>query len=54
MVRDARRIKADDVGIYYGRSEQTFSGIKHTRIDGLMGSGAMTALIRGSSPTVRE
>jgi len=54
MVRDARRIKADDVGIYYGRSEQTFSGIKHTRIDGFMGSGAMTVLIRGSSPTVRE
>ena len=53
MVRDARRIKADDVGTYSSRSEQTFSGIKHTRIDGSAG-GAMTVLIRGSSSTVRE
>jgi len=53
MVRDARGIKADDVGTYSSRSEQTFSGIKHTRIDGSAG-GAMTVLIRGSSSTVRE
>ncbi len=53
MVRDARRIKKEDVGTYSSRSEQTFSGVKHTRIDGSEG-GAMTVLIRGTSPAVRE
>ena len=53
MVRDARRVRAEDVGTYTSRSERSYSGVKHTRIDGPEG-GAVTVLIRGSSPSVRE
>ena len=53
MVRDARRITDEDIGTYSSRSERSYSGVKHTRIDGPEG-GAVTVLIRGSSPSVRE
>ena len=53
MVRDCSRVKQDDVGIYASRSEQSYSAIKHTRIDGSEG-GAVTIVIRGSSPSIRE
>ena len=53
MVRDARRVRAEDLGTYTSRSERSYSGVKHTRIDGPEG-GAVTVLIRGSSPSVRE
>ena len=53
MVRDSKRIKDEDIGTYSSRSERSYSGVKHTRIDGPEG-GAVTVLIRGSSPSVRE
>ena len=53
MARDSSRLKSEDVGIYTSRSERAYSGIKHTRIDGSKG-GAVTIVIRGSSPPVRE
>ena len=53
MVRDARRITDEDIGTYSSRSERSYSGVKHTRIDGPEG-GAVTVLIRGSSPSARE
>ena len=53
MARDSSRLRGADVGTYSSRSEQTYSGIKHTRIDGSQG-GAVTVVIRGSSPSVRE
>ena len=53
MARDSSRLRPEDVGAYTSRSEQAYSGIKHTRIDGSEG-GAVTVVIRGSSPSVRE
>ena len=53
MARDSSRLRPEDVGTYTSRSEQAYSGIKHTRIDGSEG-GAVTVVIRGSSPAVRE
>ena len=53
MARDSSRLKPKDVGTYASRSERAYSGIKHTRIDGAKG-GAVTIVIRGSSPSVRE
>ena len=53
MVRDPSRVKSEDVGAYESRGEQTYSTIKHTRIDGSEG-GAVTVVIRGSSPSLRE
>tara|TARA_B100000029_G_scaffold2792_1_gene3382 strand:- start:1040 stop:1933 length:894 start_codon:yes stop_codon:yes gene_type:complete len=53
MVRDSSRLSSEDVGTYASRSEQSYSTIKHTRIDGSEG-GAVTIIIRGSSPSVRE
>ena len=53
MARDSSRLKSKDVGTYASRSERAYSGIKHTRIDGAKG-GAVTIVIRGSSPSVRE
>jgi len=53
MVRDPSRVKSEDVGTYESRGEKTYSTIKHTRIDGSEG-GAVTVVIRGSSPSLRE
>jgi len=53
MVRDAKRVKDKDIGTYSSRSECSYSGVKHTHIEGSEG-GAVTVLIRGSSPSVRE
>ena len=53
MARDCSRLRPTDVGTYASRSEQTYSGIKHTRIDGSEG-GAVTVVIRGSSTSMRE
>ena len=47
------RLQDSDVGIYGNRSETVTAGITHTTIEGGEG-GAMTILIRGSSPQIRE
>ena len=52
MVRDVNRISADDVGDYSKRSADKIDDAWHVRIDG--GSGAMTALLRGTTPIMRE
>ena len=52
MVRDVNRISADDVGDYSKRSADKIDDAWHVRIDG--GRGAMTALLRGTTPIMRE
>ena len=53
MVRDIRKITEDDIGKYSSRSEENIGGINYTRIEGEFG-GAMTAVIRGSTPEIRD
>lgn len=53
IVRDVVSLGNDDVGSYSSRSETVTAGVTYTRIDGGEG-GAMTVLIRGSSPQIRE
>jgi chaperonin GroEL (HSP60 family) len=53
MVRDIRKITEDDIGKYSSRSEENIGGINYTRIEGKFG-GAMTAVIRGSTPEIRD
>jgi chaperonin GroEL (HSP60 family) len=53
MVRDIRKITEDDIGEYSSRSEENIGGINYTRIEGKFG-GAMTAVIRGSTPEIRD
>ena len=53
MVRDVRRMSASDVGEYSSRSEEKIENSWHLRIDGNRGA-AMTALLRGTTPTMRE
>ena len=53
MVRDIRKITKDDIGEYSSRSEENIGGINYTRIEGEFG-GAMTAVIRGSTPEIRD
>jgi chaperonin GroEL (HSP60 family) len=53
MVRDIRKITEEDIGEYSSRSEENIGGINYTRIEGKFG-GAMTAVIRGSTPEIRD
>ena len=53
MVRDIRKITEDDIGKYSSRSEENIGGINYTSIEGEFG-GAMTAVIRGSTPEIRD
>ena len=53
LVRDIRKITEDDIGVYSSRSEENIGGINYTRIEGEFG-GAMTAVIRGSTPEIRD
>jgi chaperonin GroEL (HSP60 family) len=53
LSRDVRHIDESDVGSYAGRSEEAIADVKHTLIEGTCG-GAMTLVVRGSSPAVRE
>ena len=53
MVRDVGRMSASDVGEYSSRSEEKIENSWHLRIDGNRGA-AMTALLRGTTPTMRE
>ena len=53
LSRDALHIDKGDVGDYAGRSEEAIADVKHTIIEGTCG-GAMTLVVRGSSPAVRE
>ncbi len=53
MVRDIRKITEDDIGKYSSRSEENIGGINYTMIEGEFG-GAMTAVIRGSTPEIRD
>ncbi|RAH16796.1 MAG: thermosome subunit [Methanobacteriota archaeon] len=53
IVRDVKGLEGDDIGSYTRRSEIVTGGVTHTRIDGEEG-GAMTVMIRGSSPQIRE
>ncbi len=52
MIRDANRIAAEDVGAYTSRSEEKVEDAWHLRIDGT--GAAMTALLRGTTPAMRE
>lgn len=52
MVREAKRLSQDDVGDYTSRSEEKIENAWHMRIDGT--GAAMTALLRGTTPTMRE
>ncbi|HIE63406.1 MAG: hypothetical protein CXT72_03700 [Methanobacteriota archaeon] len=53
MVRDTKRMTMGDVGIYTKRSERVIGGVKYTRIEADKG-GAMTVLLKGTSPELRE
>ena len=53
MIRDIRKITKDDIGDYSSRSEENIGGINYTKIEGEFG-GAMTVVIRGSTPEIRE
>ena len=53
MVRRAARISQDDLGRFTGRREETVAGITHSVIEGSEG-GALTVVIRGTSPQIRE
>jgi chaperonin GroEL (HSP60 family) len=53
IVRGIERLDEDNVGTYVDRSESVTAGVSHTTIEGSEG-GAMTILIRGSSPQIRE
>ena len=53
IVRGIERLGEDNVGTYENRSESVTAGVSHTTIEGSEG-GAMTILIRGSSPQIRE
>ncbi len=52
IIRDANRITAEDVGAYTSRSEEKIENTWHMRIDG--NGAAMTALLRGTTPAMRE
>ena len=53
MVRAIRKITKEDIAEYSSRSEENIGGINYTRIEGEFG-GAMTAVIRGSTPEIRD
>jgi len=52
MIRDANRMSTEDVGTYSQRVAEKINDAWHVRIDGE--GGAMTALLRGTTPTMRE
>ena len=52
MVRDANRMSAGDVGTYTKRAADKIDDAWHVRIDGE--GCAMTALLRGTTSTIRE
>ena len=53
IVRDIRKITKEDLGKYSMRSEENIGGINYTTIEGEYG-GAMTLVIRGSTPEIRD
>jgi len=53
MVRRATRVSEDDLGRFTCRREETVAGITHSVIEGSEG-GALTVVIRGTSPQIRE
>jgi len=53
MIRDIERIDKNDVGRYSMRSEENIGSINYTKIEGENG-GAMTMILRGSTPEIRE
>ncbi|MDP6562433.1 MAG: thermosome subunit beta [Candidatus Thalassarchaeum sp.] len=53
LSRDTLHIDEGALGSYAGRSEEVIAEVKHTLIEGTQ-EGAMTLVVRGSSPTVRE
>ena len=53
MVRRPIRISEDDLGRFTSRREETVAGITHSVIEGSEG-GALTVVIRGTSPQIRE
>jgi chaperonin GroEL (HSP60 family) len=53
MVRDIGRMEEKDVGSYSMRSEENIGSINYTKIEGEKG-GAMTMILRGSTPEIRE
>ena len=53
MIRDIKKITKEDIGEYSSRSEENIGGINYTKIEGEFG-GAMTVIIRGSTPEIRD
>ena len=53
IIRDIRKITKEDIGEYSSRSEENIGGINYTTINGEFG-GAMTVIIKGSTPEIRD
>ncbi len=53
IIREIRKVTKDDIGIYSSRSEENIGGVNFTTIEGEFG-GAMTMIIRGSTPEIRD
>lgn len=53
IIRSVERILKTNLGVYSSRSEKNIGSINYTTIEGKLG-GAMTMVIRGSSPEIRE
>ena len=53
LVRDSLKVTEEDLGSFAHRSEESVAEVKHTVIEGTCG-GAMTLVVRGSSPAIRE
>ena len=53
IIRDIRKITKEDIGEYSSRSEENIGGINYTTIEGEFG-GAMTVIIKGSTPEIRD
>ena len=52
MIRTVNRLSKEDIGHYKSRSEEKIEDVWHLRIDGE--GAAMTALLRGTTPIMRE
>ncbi len=53
IIRNIEKIDPKNLGSYSSRSEENIGSVNYTRIEGDLG-GAMTMIIRGSTPEIRE